>query len=334
MPEAFSLNLFKPPIRRRGPFFYADQALALGPPSIGSQEANTLPELFGTPWTLQFTKAPGAVGLRFWDGSNWQPRGFYEVADNAQHLALAFDQSARPVIAWEASQEFSTVLYWDEAARTYQTRAFSGVNPVLINDALAHYRLSDSDVVLFYLSEDRTRVLARIQRERYDTEHEVAVLDEPAYLDQVVPLPYQLGLLLSREAESVALTSELYPYRSSLSHKASVSGLQGGLYKTNLVLYEGGDGLSSSLSALRGGSYDENLQQYASSDAHSAALTALRGGSYDENRVSGGGAQAQNAQLSALRGGAYEQKVLPYNRDPDSVSGSVGALRGGSYDPI
>lgn len=328
---------FKPPIRKRGPFFYADQALALGPPSIGSQEATTLGELFGTPWTLQF-EGVSSLGLQILSFNRfvneWEQVGLYEAPQNAQHLALAFDQSARPVTAWEQSQELCTVRYWDEAQRLYQTRTFSGVNPVLMNDVLAHYRLGDSDVVVFYLSEDRTRVLGRIQRERYDTEHEVAALNGPAYLDQVVPLPYQLGLLLSRDAESVALRSELYPYRFKETHTASVSALQGGLYKTNLVLYEGADALGSSLSALQGGSYDENLQQYAAEDAHSAALSALRGGSYDENRVSSGGEQGLGSSLSALGGGEYAQSVLPYSRNPASVAGSVGALRGGSYDPI
>ena len=328
---------FKPPVRRRGQFFYADMALCLGPPSIGDKGAATLRDLFGTPWTLQL-EGKSSLGLRVltysrWNGSVWVQSGVFEGPANAEHVTLAFDQSARPVAAYEATRELA-VRYWDEAQQTFKLRTFGGYDPVLINDALAHYRLEDSDVVLFYLSSDRRRVLARIQRERYDTEHEVATLSEPAYLDQVVPLAYQLGLLLSREADTVALLSELYPVRAADAHRATVGALRGGLYKTNLVLYEGGDNLGSSLSALQGGSYDENLQQYRAQSSHSAALGALRGGEFRSIYLLAFHSQAVTSSLTALQGGEFKQSVLPYSRNPDTVSGAVGALRGGSYDEV
>lgn len=332
------MSEFKPPVRRRGPFFVADQALALGPPSIGSQQANTLSELFSTPWTLQF-EGVSSLGLRILSfnrfvSGEWEKEGLYEASQNAQHIALAFDQSARPVIAWEQSQEFSTVRYWDEAQKNYLERSFSGVNPVLINDALAHFRLEDSDVVLFYLSDDRTRVYARIQRERYDTEHEVAVLDESAYLDQVAPLPYQLELLLRREAESVALTSELYPVRVNERVPTSVSPLTGGRYRLIYVFAEGGDALKGSLGPLRGGIYTDTTLRSGGGDALGSSLSALRGGEFRSIYLLANGAQACDTSLTALRGGEFIQSVLPYSRNPASISGSVGALRGGSYDSI
>ena len=324
---------FKPPVRRRGSFLYADIALCLGPLDHARTDKGTdLASLFGYAWAL--FEEDGALRFYRYRSNRWFISGFVDVP-NASHVALAFDQSARDVVAYvNGFGNQIEIRYWDEAQRKHVFRSFPGVDPVLINDVLAHYRLEDSDVVLFYLSQDRTKVLARIQRERYDTPREVATLNEPAYLDQAVPLPYQVQLLLSREAESLTLTSELYPYTGGLEHYADVSALRGGVYKTNLVLYEGQDALTGSLSALQGGSYEENLQQYAAEDAHSAALSALRGGAYEENILKGRQEQALGAQLSALRGGEFAQSVLPYSRNPASISGSVGALRGGSYEEV
>lgn len=328
---------FRPPIRRQGAFYVADMAVCLGPPSIADQGATTLQELFGTPWTLQVEgerNARRVLTFNRWNGSAWIQDGVFEGPLGAQHVALAFDQSARPVVAYEDGLESAAVRYWDEAQQAYVFRSFPGTNPVVINDVLGHFRLEDADVVVFYLSPDRMSVYARIQRERYDTEHELGRLDEPAYLDQVVPLPYQLQLLLSRDAESVALLSELYPVYAEAQVSAGVSPLKGGVYKTNLLVYESEDALNASVSALQGGSYDLNLQQYTGADALDSSLSPLRGGEYRSIYALARGAAGIRSSLSALQGGDYAQNVLPYRPDGAAITGAVGPLRGGSYDEI
>jgi hypothetical protein len=108
------------------------------------------------------------------------------------------------------------VRQWDPVARAYTMRGpFPGVDPVLLWDYEVGYFLGDSDVLLFYLSPDRTQVIMRVQRELYANPRVVQALPGPAYLDQALALPYQAEVLGSLDADpdttSLVLRTDLYP---------------------------------------------------------------------------------------------------------------------------
>jgi len=108
------------------------------------------------------------------------------------------------------------VQQWDPVARAYTMRGpFPGVDPVLLWDYEVGYFLGDSDVLLFYLSPDRTQVIMRVQRELYANPRVVQALPGPAYLDQALALPYQAEVLGSLDTDpdstSLVLRTDLYP---------------------------------------------------------------------------------------------------------------------------
>jgi len=137
--------------------------------------------------------------------------------EEIRHLALAFDQAARHVVAYEREGEV-WVRQWDPVTQAFVQRGpFPGVDPVLIQDATVGYYPPDSDVLLFHLSPDRTSLVMRVQRELYATAHTIQTFDQPVVLDQAVALPYQVELLGSAldalGATGYAVRSEIYPVR-------------------------------------------------------------------------------------------------------------------------
>jgi hypothetical protein len=136
-------------------------------------------------------------------------------AREVRHLAVCFDQAARHVVAYEYQGQVY-VWQWDPVAMAYTMRGpFPGVDPVLLWDYEVGYFLGDSDVLLFHLSPDRTQVIMRVQRELYANPRVVQALPGPAYLDQVLALPYQfeaLGAFASDpDATGAVLRSDPYP---------------------------------------------------------------------------------------------------------------------------
>jgi len=136
--------------------------------------------------------------------------------EEIRHLALAFDQAARHVVAYEREGEV-WVRQWDPVSQTFVQRGpFPGVDPVLIQDATVGYYPPDSDVLLVHLSPDRTSLVMRVQRELYATAHTIQTFDQPVVLDQAVALPYQVELLGSfldadPDTTSLVLRTDLYP---------------------------------------------------------------------------------------------------------------------------
>lgn len=146
-----------------------------------------------------------------------------------RRLSLAFDQSARLVLGFEfGGQVFIT--RWDTTALRYvQNVGFAGVDPVVWMDAtltdpagapadlrasldagairLLHEWLPsgqwletavpDSDIIIFYLSPDRLRVEARVQRQLYATVHVLHTFSAPVILDRVQSLFGRYQLLVS-----------------------------------------------------------------------------------------------------------------------------------------
>jgi hypothetical protein len=164
------------------------------------------------------------------------------LPDDARHITFAFDQSARMIFAYEqGSQIFIT--RWDATINAYvQNVSFAGVDPCVLMDATlvdprgypnladdgwgvreAYYAgirvlfewlaetpptfrdnpITDSDIVLFYLTPDRAQVHARVQRELFATVNPIYAFAEPIVMDRAIALAGRYQLLISDEAGDV-----------------------------------------------------------------------------------------------------------------------------------
>lgn len=150
------------------------------------------------------------------------------LPSDARHITLQFDQSARVVVAYETGGIIE-LTRWDAFEATYkQNVSFAGHDPSLLMDAMladpegfsdeqkaaidngirllfewlpdGQYRenaIGDSDVVLFYLTEDRTGVRARAQRQTYGTVHTIHDAASAWILDRAIALFGKYQLLVS-----------------------------------------------------------------------------------------------------------------------------------------
>lgn len=218
--------VFRPRVSERVPSetWFAELATAPGPQVIGVTGDNSFDTLFGREWLLEWSVEDDH--LRLYQESVTHPGEWQRVTSplppvfdsplpaSARRVSFAFDQSARMIVAYE-DEGVIKVTRWDQSLGQYvQNVSFAGVDPCLAMDATWVGRIPDSDVLLFYLSSDRTKVLCRVQRETYGVEHELHAYDAPVILDRATPLAYRYQLLLagaSGEPLDHALVSSLYP---------------------------------------------------------------------------------------------------------------------------
>lgn len=146
-----------------------------------------------------------------------------------RRLSWAFDQSGRAVVGYERQGQVF-ITRWDPSTRTYvQNVSFAGVDPIVWMDATVSdpaglppgwreqhqagsFRtvhewlpsnqwletvVPDSDIIIFYLSPDRLRVEARVQRQLYATVHVLHTFSAPVMLDRVQSLWGRYQLLVS-----------------------------------------------------------------------------------------------------------------------------------------
>jgi hypothetical protein len=153
-----------------------------------------------------------------------------------RHVTFAFDQSARVIVAYQNGDEVF-VTRWDATVNAYvQGPNFAGVDPCLLMDATvvdprgypsaadgwsvqeAYYGgiqvlfrwtpdgayrtnvVTDSDVVLFFLTPDRTGVRARVQRQLFGTANSLFDYAQPIVMDRAVALSGAYQLLVSDAA--------------------------------------------------------------------------------------------------------------------------------------
>lgn len=218
------MSRFRPVVSRRTPSesSFAEMFLAPGPQAIAQTGDNSYEALFGRDWLLVVDRDDGLLRLYQEQGGQWM-----EVVDDlppvfgspapagSRRWSLAFDQAARVILAYEDSEGIVRVTRWDPALNQYvQNVTFAGVDPVVVMDASWRYLVPDSDVLPFYLSPDRQRVLCRVQRDVYAVEHLIWDYGTPVILDRVIALPYRYQVLVADVDGSPlpdVLVSELYP---------------------------------------------------------------------------------------------------------------------------
>lgn len=182
-----------------------------GPPAIGDTGDNSPSHMLGTTWLLQVCP-DGSWVLYREDRGRLEVMPFDDppanVTSTARHVSLCFDQAARVALAWE-DQGIIKVRRWDPSLNEYiENVSFAGHDPVVVFDAQWAYQIPNSDVLLFYLSPDRTRLLCRVQRDVYAVERQVWDYGQPVILDRVIALPYRYQVLVS-DSDGVPLPSVL-----------------------------------------------------------------------------------------------------------------------------
>lgn len=219
------MSRFRPVVSDRVPSgtHFAELFLAPGPQAIGATGDNSYEALHGRSWLLVWDRDDGYLHLfQEQPGGAWLevvadlPPVFASPAPvGSRRWSLAFDQSARVILAYEDELGVVRVTRWDAGAGQYvQNVSFSGADPCLAMDASWSFAVPGSDVLLFYLSSDRARVMCRVQRDVYGTEYELHDFGAPVILDRVIALPYKYQVLVSDSTGAPLpemLISALYP---------------------------------------------------------------------------------------------------------------------------
>src|SRR5690625_210867 len=221
---------FFPLLSQRTPSatYFAEIFFAAGPETLvgGSAQLPTIP------WLVCVDEQSRIVELHQWqeDSQGWlrvedpdHPLIGREFPAAARRLSLSFDQTEHPIVAYELNNEIR-VTRWDIDSNSYvQNVTFPGVDPVVFFDAAVAeagaYRLelivewlpsgqwftpdqviADSDVLVFYLSSDRLRLMCRVQRQLFQTPIELFEFDQPVILDRVVAADGRYQALISDAA--------------------------------------------------------------------------------------------------------------------------------------
>lgn len=320
--------------KARDPTSRAEVAQALGPVTMGEPLDGSYQALHAVPWRLEWHEGGGlhlyqqqmVEGELTWvEVTPGQP--FPPLTDSCRHISLAFDQSARHVVAWEDAGQV-WVRQWDNTQLAYTMRGpWPGVDPLLLMDTTVHYWTPISDVVLLSLSPDRTALHARLQRDAYGTVYALDAGLDRAVLDQVIPHPYHAQLLGERWTGNPPAPQQavwdlgLYPTRATddLLGSGEVSGL------LDIVAH-----LVDPSHTLTGLGELSGLYE---SDAGQQATHALTGlgeltGAYESGFIW--------RLTDALTGtgsltGALPTVAVPVNR-LDALTGT-GSISGGTYGP-
>lgn len=244
------MSLPTPRLSTRGTteYVFAEVQTLLGPVEIGETGDNRYETLYGVPYALILDEDRvlrlfrGAVGGGSYEEvTTGLPTAIFGPAlpETARRFTMAFDQSARAIVAYE-DEGTIRVTRWETDAYV-QNVTFAGHDPALLMDATildprgyptgpddgwsikevydaggdleasfewlaedpATYRtnpVTDSDVLLFYVTPDRTEVKVRVQRQLYATVNDVASYAEPIVLDRAIALYAKWQLLVSDAA--------------------------------------------------------------------------------------------------------------------------------------
>lgn len=302
--------------------------LARGPLALAQTGDGSYRALYGAVWSLALTD-DGAV-LAQAAGERWQPQIDADALDGldtlAVHISLAFDQAARPVVAYEKNGGV-WVRGWSASRRAYVTYGpFDGHHPLLVSDATLSYTVPDSDVVLIVV--DGTAVQARVQRERYSTAYTLATVPRGTVLDQLVQHPYRMQILGMAGTDTICLSSALYPVSTTTGMAGGIT-LTGG--QTELVLQSyasRGEAMAGSMSLMTGQML-ATLQSYSDRGEAMAGGMSLTAGQMPAIQVPyAGGTESMVGAMSLLAG---QMPIIGIARTEQTAMRGGITLRGGVY---
>ena len=326
-------------VNERGDTYFAEAVFAPGPPTEGETGDNDVAVMFGDEWMLTLWN-DWVLELYHWNGSSWERRNplnhplFGEgvtVETGARHITMCWDQSARLIVAYELDGLIK-VTRWDATEQAYvQNVSFAGRDPLLFMDATCMFRISGSDVALFYLSLDRSTLHNRVQQENYGTENTSKALGGVHYLDQLVPGAYDVYLFLGDStgaATAEPLRAALYPVYARDSFTASGEGREG-LYELVAIRHEALEQFAVSAEALDG-EYVSAVVSHAQAEQPLLVSADARDGSYEQVVLRHEAAEELVVDAELLEGN-YEQSAIRHQGTDDFVV-SAEALDG-SYEP-
>lgn len=136
-------------------------------------------------WECSYSSIAGNIVLRNIDTS--VSTTVLSGIMNLTNLSFAFDANMRPVIGYQNASGVSSLYYYDTLTEAYNTltlAAGSGAPRLCHDDKRDRMVLSNiTDVLCFYI---RDAVLYyRLQRERYQTEYQVATFTSGTVLKKV-----------------------------------------------------------------------------------------------------------------------------------------------------
>ncbi len=329
---------------------YWEVFLALGPNAIGDTRENRLLDLIGRVWLMVWDREDSFLRVfRREEGGEWTPVTallpplFADAQPSSRRrFSFAFDQSARVIVAYEEADEVF-LTRWDPAINQYvQNVTFAGHDPVVVFDATWAYYIPVSDVLLFYLSPDRTKLMCRVQRDLYAVEYELHDYGQPVVLDRVTRLPLRYQMLASDAAgepladsgQRVGLLSGLYPYPAFSEATATLdSGPTEGEYQQVVIPYEAEDSMTSVLvSGPTAGSYLPPVIEYEADDTMTATLDSPTAGAYVQPVIARDEADSMTATLaSGPDAGLYELVVIEVGEDNAMTATLASGPTGGTY---
>ena len=313
-------------------------AWAPGPTTLASTGDGAYPTLYGSNWLLQICN-DGSWVLYRRDTNETLTVVPWDVTPpvaglTARHPTLAFDQAARPAIAWEDDNGIRLREY-DEVNGAYHfVGPFDGHDPVLICDATVNYHVPDSDVVLFYLDADRETLCYRVQSENFATEHEHHTFsDPPVTLDLSDIGGFRLQLRYSDEHGAVidegdsfrAILSDVYPIyvqdelAGSLGLIALDSHLAATLYSPDA------EGVDASLASMSFELHEMVIPRHPDPDNLDASLGSM---SFALPLVVLHRTPDGDGVDGTLGAAAFESALAAFKRTPptEAIDGALGAM--------
>jgi len=260
---------------------------------------------------------------------------------SARHVTLAFDQAARPAIAWEEADGIRLREFNEIAGNYAFIGPFEGCDPVLLNDATVNYHVAGSDVVLFYLSADRTKLMYRVQNENYLVEHEhleygtEVVLDAPDIGGYRFQLRHSdaAGEIIPETGSFLATLSDVYPIYVSEFFGAGVHSLKEGEYELVVMKRPAvAEGLTAVVDSLGDGLLQHVIILRSGADALTGVVGGLEDGVFlnviiQRDPVT----EAVEGAVAGLEDGAYVLSVIQRTTQTDGMTGVIGGLRDGAY---
>lgn len=320
---------FKAKLYSAGPWNCVEDVRCIGPLTLASVGDGSYQALFGALWRLTWDRKRGLIlqqkqGAHFVEVAPDAP--LPELPKQARKVGLAFDQAARPVVSYQIDESIY-IRQWNPLNAAYEYQTLTGTDPVILMDVAVHRRSEDSDVMVWFLSLDRLSLFSALQRDSYQSPIQRAVLSGPAWLDQVVALPYvvQVGLH-DHQGTEVLLLSPPYTVHvaDTLTAQANVAG---GEWDTILFSVTVQHQITAQAS-VTGGEWVINNYNFAVLHEITAGAT-VTGGVFDTVLITSVVQDTVTAQAS-VTGGALDAVGIPYGPIQDTITAQV-AITGGTW---